>query len=163
MCEYIQLMLPNNLIIRQAENGDFERGHLDVLQQLNPTTLYITKDDYYKCMSERNFRGDTTIIALDTNSNRIVGSANGDLLIKWNHNCGTVLEIEDVIVDAAYRGRGIGTILVNKLIEHSKNIKCYKANLYCKTNNIEFYRKLGFNAYEQQMAYYIDVQAAIND
>lgn len=55
--------------------------------------------------------------------------------------------IEDVFVDEVLRGNGIGTKLVNRLIEEARKLGCYK--LICCNKNGKYkvhklYLKLGF-------------------
>ena len=55
--------------------------------------------------------------------------------------------IEDVFVQEDYRGKGLGTKILNKLIEEAKEIKCYKiiANARNERQNVHnFYKNLGF-------------------
>lgn len=56
--------------------------------------------------------------------------------------------MEDVFVDESLRGQGIGTELVNKVIEEAKNNGCYKliANSRHRREKVhELYSKLGFD------------------
>ena len=55
--------------------------------------------------------------------------------------------MEDVFVDEALRGQGIGTELVKKVIEEAKQRDCYKlicASRYDKPKVHELYQNLGF-------------------
>ena len=55
--------------------------------------------------------------------------------------------VEDVFVDEALRGQGVGTILVNKIIEMAKAEKCYKLIATSRTSRPkvhELYQRLGF-------------------
>jgi GNAT superfamily N-acetyltransferase len=56
--------------------------------------------------------------------------------------------MEDVFVHEDYRGQGLGTQLVNALIEVAKQKKCYKlicTSRYARPKVHELYGKIGFN------------------
>jgi GNAT superfamily N-acetyltransferase len=58
--------------------------------------------------------------------------------------------IEDVYVDEAYRGKGIGSELVKKVIETAQELNCYKliaTSRLSRTKVHELYQKLGFEQY----------------
>jgi ribosomal protein S18 acetylase RimI-like enzyme len=50
----------------------------------------------------------------------------------------------DVIVHKNYQGRGIGKMIVNKLIDQTKGKKYCSVGLFTDKNEIKFYKKLGF-------------------
>jgi len=55
--------------------------------------------------------------------------------------------LEDVFVNNAYRGRGLGTQLIEKVIKEAKKRKCYKlisTSRISRKNVHKFYQKLGF-------------------
>ena len=55
--------------------------------------------------------------------------------------------LEDVFVDESLRGQGIGTKLVNQVIEEAKARHCYKllaTSRYARTRVHELYTRLGF-------------------
>lgn len=58
--------------------------------------------------------------------------------------------LEDVFVDEDYRGKGIGTKLVQVVIEEAKKRKCYKlvgTSRHSRTELHKWYEKLGFENY----------------
>lgn len=58
--------------------------------------------------------------------------------------------IEDVFVEEKYRGSGVGTKLVQGLIEESKKIGCYKLIATVRNSKEEacaWYEKFGFKNY----------------
>ena len=59
--------------------------------------------------------------------------------------------IEDVVVEKKERGKGIGKLLIEHLINFSKSKSCDKIILNSKESNIPFYNKLGFVQNEIQM------------
>lgn len=50
-------------------------------------------------------------------------------------------QINNVVVDSKYRGRGIGKALINKILDSSKKVTYM---LRGSIRNEEFYRSLGF-------------------
>ncbi len=56
--------------------------------------------------------------------------------------------MEDIYVDESYRGKGIGSELVTKIIEIAKESNCYKLIATSRTSRPkvhELYQKLGFS------------------
>ena len=60
-------------------------------------------------------------------------------------------EIEDVVVKENQRGKGIGKLLVNNLIEKAKKNNCDKIILSSSEKNLKYYQKLGFQKNEFEM------------
>ena len=55
--------------------------------------------------------------------------------------------LEDVYVDENFRGKGLGTRVVNKVMELAKENKCYKliaTSRHSRPKVHELYRKIGF-------------------
>lgn len=59
---------------------------------------------------------------------------------------GKMAHIEDIVVSEIYRGQGLGKKIIEFLIDNAKFNGCYKMSLSCKTNNIRFYEKCGFES-----------------
>ena len=58
--------------------------------------------------------------------------------------------LEDISVDEKYRGKGLGTELVIKIIELAKKLKCYKliaTSRFERKKIHKWYQKLGFKKY----------------
>ena len=67
--------------------------------------------------------------------------------------------MEDVWVDESYRGQGLATELINKLIEAAKENKCYKivgTSRFVRENVHRFYVKLGFVKFGFEFKIYLD-------
>jgi len=82
---------------------------------------------------------------------QIIGTGSILLENKIIHNLGKVGHIEDIVIDKNFRGFGIATKLVEKLIEIGKNENCYKIILEASNNVRKFYEKLGFSEYSNSM------------
>jgi ribosomal protein S18 acetylase RimI-like enzyme len=96
------------------------------------------------------------LVVVDTATSLVVGA--GTLLIepKFIHACGSVGHIEDIVVKQAYRGKSLGKLVVDKLVEEAKQAGCYKVILDCSEQNILFYERCGFKQKEIQMARYFE-------
>jgi len=125
--------------------------HLALLQQLAPTPD-VSSDTYYSHIRDIHQMGH---ILIAVEGNRIVGT--GTLLVepKLIHGGRYAGHIEDLAVDPAYRGQGIGSTIVNRLKESAKMHNCYKIILNCKEELISFYEKAGFEKGEAQMKQYL--------
>lgn len=62
--------------------------------------------------------------------------------------------IEDVVVDGAYRGSGLGRRVVGALTDEARRRGCYKVILDCASDNVPFYERCGYATKELQMARY---------
>ena len=82
------------------------------------------------------------------NNETIIGFASIHIIEKLNRRS---CLIEDVVVDKSERGKGIGKLLIEHLINFSKSKSCDKIILNSKESNIPFYNKLGFVQNEIQM------------
>ena len=82
------------------------------------------------------------------NNETIIGFASIHIIEKLNRRS---CLIEDVVVDKNERGKGIGKLLIEHLINFSKSKSCDKIILNSKESNISFYNKLGFVQNEIQM------------
>ena len=82
------------------------------------------------------------------NNETIIGFASIHIIEKLNRR---FCLIEDVVVDKSERGKGIGKLLIEHLINFSKSKSCDKIILNSKESNIPFYNKLGFVQNEIQM------------
>jgi glucosamine-phosphate N-acetyltransferase len=86
----------------------------------------------------------------------IRGVASLYILEKLMHNGSNVGLIEDVAVASNSQGKGIGRLLINKLVDLAKEERCYKVILNCSDENVGFYEKCGFSQREVQMRIDID-------
>lgn len=87
------------------------------------------------------------LLALDKN-NKIIGMATLALV---NIPFGKSGRIEDVVVDDKFRGQGIGTTLIKKLIAKAKKLHLKKIDLTSNPERVEankLYLKLNFFKYE---------------
>ena len=104
--------------------------------------------NYDKKINESIFSSDEVdgIVALEDGS--VLGYASIHYIKKITRKSGI---IEDVVVKENQRGKGIGKLLVNNLIEKAKKNNCDKIILSSSEKNLKFYEKLGFQKNEFEM------------
>lgn len=104
--------------------------------------------NYDKKINESIFSSDEVdgIVALEKGS--VLGYASIHYIKKITRKSGI---IEDVVVKENQRGKGIGKLLVNTLIEKAKKNNCDKIILSSSEKNLKFYQKLGFQKNEFEM------------
>ena len=104
--------------------------------------------NYDKKINESIFSSDEVdgIVALEDGS--VLGYASIHYIKKITRKSGI---IEDVVVKENQRGKGIGKLLVNNLIEKAKKNNCDKIILSSSEKNLKFYQKLGFQKNEFEM------------
>jgi glucosamine-phosphate N-acetyltransferase len=90
-----------------------------------------------------------TWVALD--DGRVIGTASLFVEPKFIHSGGKVGHVEDVVVHAAYRSRGIGQELLATLEREARSRDCYKMVLDCSEHAVAFYERCGFQPRERQM------------
>lgn len=138
------------LIARPLQLDDYKNGYLELLRDLTEVGN-VTKSDYelrFALMKQFNQVGDHYVIVVieDTATKKVVGASTLRLELKFIHHCATKGMLEDVAVLNHYRGKQIGEIVVQIIVELAReSYKCYKLSLDCKDELIKFYEKNGFN------------------
>jgi glucosamine-phosphate N-acetyltransferase len=145
--------VPNGFVLRPLEEGDYEKGYLDVLSQLT-VVGNMSKGQFLERFHYQKRHNDTyfLIVVEDLQTKRIVGC--GTLLLerKFIHQNGLVGHLEDVVTSSDYRGKQFGRIIIIALTSISQRLGSYKTILDCIDDNVAFYReKCGFVVKESQM------------
>lgn len=129
--------------LRRLEKKDYTSQYFALLRQLTSCNDdRISKsvfEDFVDSLGDRH-----QIWLIEQKDGRIVGT--GTLLIEQKiiHDMGKVGHIEDVVIDTACRGVGLGEMLVRHLKKIALDRKCYKVILDCQEDRIGFYQKCGF-------------------
>lgn len=137
---------------RKLKKEDYFLGFLDLI---NYFTKIDGKVDYNEfCKHYDNIMKENSIIYVVLSKNKIIGT--GKLLIeyKFHNNLTKMGHIEDIVVNASYRSQGIGSHVINILIDEAKKAKCYKVTLNTASKNINFYKKCGFIVKDIEMCKY---------
>lgn len=141
--------------IRLLELADISRGFLGLLNQLSPSPP-LTEEAFRARFEELAALGadHLVLVAEDAATGRL--AAAGAVLVerKFIRRCGRVGHVEDVVVDAAARGRGLGERVVRRLVEHARGRGCYKVIINCTPELTGFYAKFGFVEKNVQMGLY---------
>ena len=145
------------IIIKELEKDYLIDSFFDTLSNLTE----IGKDVYNKEFSQKILEkiknaGNIRIFVAIKDSN-IVGSITAIIEQKFIHNGGKICHIEDVVTRKGFEKLGIGSLLVEKVLELAKNEKCYKVILNCSDYNSKFYENLGFYKHDNGMRYNIEI------
>jgi len=134
------------MIIRKLQINDYDQ-YINLLSKLTIVT-------YDKLKFESIFKkiSDNIYIILD---NDII-IATGTLLIEYKfiHDYKNVGHIEDVVVHDDYRYLGIGSKIIQHLVDIAKQNNCYKIILNCNEKLKNFYNKNGFTNTNIEMSLY---------
>ena len=84
------------------------------------------------------------VVAVAIYGGRVVGTATLLVEHKIIHNGGLAGHIEDVAVSAAHQHAGVGTKLVEYLLEVARRRECYRTTLDCEAGLVGFYTRMGF-------------------
>jgi glucosamine-phosphate N-acetyltransferase len=145
------------IIIKELEKDYLIDSFFDTLSNLTE----IGKDVYNKEFSQKILEkiknaGNIRIFVAIKDSD-IVGSITAIIEQKFIHNGGKICHIEDVVTRKGFEKLGIGSLLVEKVLELAKNEKCYKVILNCSEYNSKFYENLGFYIHDTGMRYNIKI------
>jgi GNAT superfamily N-acetyltransferase len=123
------------MIIREFERGD-KQGVLEILKE----TWSISKID--DSVLDEWMNNNYNFVAVD--NDEILGVLTLHTQRKLIRDGGIAGFIEDVAVKEKYRGKNIGSMLVQEAVEKAKKLGCYKVILSCFSDKIKFYERNGF-------------------
>jgi glucosamine-phosphate N-acetyltransferase len=131
----------NNLIFRNIEYDDFDKGYMDLMFEFTNYNYPITKEQFINFITTNtNYK---ILVIYSEIEKRIIGAGTIIILYKIHNN--PIGQIEDVIISEKYRKNGLGKQIIEKLIDIGKQeYKCYKIILNCLEKNIKFYENCGF-------------------
>ena len=127
------------LKVKKVQLDDFH----DIVNMLQSISKYTPSNEdideiWNKFSHQKNLNGFSFFL-----NNKIIGY--GSILYETKIRGGIAGHIEDIVINHEYRGNGFGLFIINYLKEDAIKNKCYKVSLSCKEQNIEFYKKCGFN------------------
>jgi len=125
-----------------------QRGEI-VSKKLLPLIQYKNYDEHLREDVGKYMRLDNNkaIIFVAEDNEKLIGYIYGRIINKPKMRLGRIGVIEDWFVEEKYRGKRIGEILWNRLIEWFKSKKCNRLELDVYPTNkkaIKIYHKLGF-------------------
>ena len=128
-----------SLNFRKPVTNDFG----EILRLLNShiSNFHPPKGKFEKIFSEFNNNPlrHSIVVLLDR---KIIGF--GSLSIGSRIRGGDIAYIEDIVVDGYYQNMGVGTKLVQQLVNLSKEIGCISCILCSSDELLQFYSKSGF-------------------
>jgi glucosamine-phosphate N-acetyltransferase len=141
----------SEIIIREIEEEDVDRGFLEVLDNLRLAS--DLDNSSAKVILKKIIQDPNHMIHVAVNDDVIVGTTTLLIEQKFIHNGGLVGHIEDVVVRKDCEGTGIGIKLVLSLLDYAKKKQCYKTILDCNDSVKPFYEKIGFKYESNCMRY----------
>ena len=133
-----------NVKLKKIENK-YMKDVIDLLQDISDFKPNNSdyKSIFEKFISQSDVIGFVALINENEFTNeKVVGF--GSLHITRRIRGGAIGFIEDLAVYESFRGRGIGALIILKLIDNARKKKCFKLILDCKEDKKLFYKKFGF-------------------
>jgi GNAT superfamily N-acetyltransferase len=129
--------------IRPARSEDFN-GVLELLRQLWPEGKL--DESRLRPIFERALNSETQAYRCAINTKQVVGFASLNLKNRlWAE--GSLAWVDEIVVDASYRGQGIGTRLLAELEKVALQNNCARLELdssFHRTSAHQFYERRGF-------------------
>lgn len=99
-------------------------------------------------IAQAYFKNPNIYCFVAVNGNIIIGTGTLHIIQKSNRKMGL---IEDVVVDPNTQGMGVGKKIIEKLLQTSVSLKCYKTILNSTEETAGFYTKLDFKKEQLQL------------
>lgn len=129
-------------VIREIEEEDYYKGFMNVINIFTRNPLDITYDDFKEYLKKTINQNAVILVAVDNDNNYIIGTLKVLIEYKLHNNLTLMGHIEDVAVKEEYRHMKIGSKLIEKALEYTKD--CYKVVLSCKKELLPFYTEMKF-------------------
>ena len=98
-------------------------------------------------------------LCVATDGDNVVGAAELIIVPNLTHRARPWAVIENVIVNESIRGRGVGTALLEHLIDLARVSGCYKVQLHSGKQRVDahrLYRRVGFAPVAEGFKLYFD-------
>ena len=138
----------NQPIIREIEEGDFQKGFLNTLDTLREAST-MSKDKALEILNNIKSNPNHIIIVAEMDD-RVIGSTTLLIEPKFIHQGGFVGHIEDVVVSKEFQGQKIGEKIIKYVLEIAEKQDCYKTILNCSDDVKQFYEKIGFKHHSNE-------------
>jgi len=145
------------IIIKELEKDHLIDSFFDTLSNLTEIGEDVYNKEFSQKILEKIKNAGNIRIFVAMKDSDIVGSITAIIEQKFIHNGGKICHIEDVVTRKGFEKLGIGSQLVEKVLELAKNEKCYKVILNCSEYNLKFYENLGFYKHDIGMRYNIEI------
>ena len=143
--------------VKELEDDHLINSFFDTLSNLTEIGINVYNKEFSRKIFEKIKKADNIKIFVAIKDSDIVGSITAIIEQKFVHNGGKICHIEDVVTRKGFEKLGIGSVLVEKVLELAIQEKCYKVILNCSEYNSKFYEKLGFYKHDVGMRYNINI------
>ncbi|MGI9011996.1 MAG: GNAT family N-acetyltransferase [Nitrososphaeraceae archaeon] len=143
--------------VKELEDDHLINSFFDTLSNLTEIGIDVYNKEFSRKIFEKIKKADNIKIFVAIKDSDIVGSITAIIEQKFVHNGGKICHIEDVVTRKGFEKLGIGSVLVEKVLELAIQEKCYKVILNCSEYNSKFYEKLGFYKHDVGMRYNINI------
>ena len=114
------------IFVRQLEAEDFDKGFMELLAQLT-SAGNVTREQWQERFASARHGPEFVFVVEE--KGRLLASGTLVLERKFARGCGLCGHIEDIVVDAQCRGRGMGLVIVTALTRVAERMGCYKVIL----------------------------------
>lgn len=138
------------LYFKQIEETDNLRQYLECVKDLN--TIEAT-DSLDGIKQKIRYRPSNIITFIGCDENGTVVTTATVIMehkLRYNRPC---CHIEDVATHPNHRSQGYATNMIQYCVEWAGRRECYKIQLNCADNLVDFYQKLGFVGSQNHMIY----------
>jgi glucosamine-phosphate N-acetyltransferase len=109
----------------------------DLLQSISVFRPVVSRSVFKGFCEQKNVNGMVVI-----SNGTVIGF--GYIALVKNIRGGCIGFIEDIVVSQSFRGKGVGTLIIDYLADLGRKYGCYKLVLQCKEDTMPFYGRLGF-------------------
>lgn len=86
-------------------------------------------------------------------NNKIIGTGSVFIEQKLTNNGCKLAHIENIYIHPNYQRKGYGKQIINYILNHSDKKKCYRADLVCYDDLIDFYFKNNFTKKQNSLQF----------
>ena len=137
--------------IRKLHISDLNIYYFYLLNQLSIGSLVFDENKFTNLYNKLDENQHIYVIIFNS---KIIGTVSILIEQKLLRHGGKVGHIEDLIIDKCYKGKGIGTKLVDFAVDFCNRNDCYKCILNCKNELKSFYEKSSFKHTGCEMSIY---------
>ncbi|HEV7232506.1 MAG TPA: GNAT family N-acetyltransferase [Bacteroidia bacterium] len=126
--------------IREMHSYEEMLERYEILTQLNPQ---LKKEDYARMLHDMLAHGYRQVAVFD--GKQCIGVSG--FWISTKLYCDKYVELDNVIIDAAYRSKGVGKLMCDWIVEEGKRLGCITALLDAyveNSNGHRFYFREGY-------------------
>lgn len=131
-----------DMVLREIQPGDYRNGYVSLMQKFTDFDYPVSHEDFSKYLQTTN--NNVKIFVVYSRNERVIIGAGTIFRLQKLHN-NPVGQIEDLFVTEKHRNKGIGKMILNKLVDVGLyEMGCYKIVLKSKKENFEYYTQNGF-------------------